>query len=338
MLARAFTSLLLAAFVGQAPADPAAGWSPPLGLDLYMPVPEDNPLTPEKVALGRRIFFDGRLSRDRTIACASCHDPQRAFTDARPVAVGIGRRLGTRNVPTLINRGYGKSQFLDGRAQSLEQQALQPVQNPSEMNMTPPELVRRLDSDRWYAARFSSAFGRTTHAEDVASAIASYVRSILDGDSPFDRHINGEAGALSEQARRGLHLFRGRANCTACHIGPTFSDERFHNTGIAWREPSTGSGQVGRFQDEGRFAVSGQPADQGAFKTPTLREIARTAPYMHDGSVTTLEEVVDFYDAGGRSNPAIDREIHPLHLSVEEKQTLVAFLKSLSGRIREGQP
>ncbi|MBI1874164.1 MAG: c-type cytochrome, partial [Acidobacteria bacterium] len=148
------------------------------------------------------------------------------------------------------------------------------------------------------------------------------MRSILAGDAPFDRYINGEVAALSDQERRGLQLFRSKANCAACHVGPTFTDERFHNTGIAWRD--------GAIRDEGRFAVSGNPLDHGAFKTPTLREIARSAPYMHDGSLATLDAVVDFYSDGGRQNPGIDPEIHPLHLSVEEKQALVAFLRSLS--------
>ncbi len=309
---------------------PAERSSVPLGLDAYRPVPETNPLTLEKIALGRRLFFDRRLSRDGTIACASCHDPQQAFTDARPVALGINGHLGTRNVPTLINRVYGRTHFLDGRAESLERQALEPILNPIEMNMTLPELVARLDGDPDYATGWRSVFGRGPHAEDVASAIASYVRSILAGDSSFDRYMNGEVAALSDHERRGLQLFRGKANCTACHVGPTFTDERFHNTGIAWRD--------GAIRDEGRFTVSGRPADRGAFKTPTLREIARTAPYMHDGTVTTLEGVIDFYDAGGRSNPNIDPEVHPLHLSLDEKQAVLAFLKSLSGPIREGQP
>jgi cytochrome c peroxidase len=315
---------------------PAERSSVPLGLDLYRPVPETNPLTPEKIALGRRLFFDRRLSRDGTIACASCHDPRRTFTDGRPVAVGIEGRTGARNVPTLINRVYGKSHFLDGRAASLERQAVEPILNPKEMSMTMAEVLVRLRGDSKYASQFRSVFRQEANPEDVAFAIASYVRSILAGDAPFDRYLNGEVVALSDQAKRGLQVFRGKAKCTSCHVGPTFTDERFHNTGIAWREPSTSSGQAGRFQDEGRFAVSGKPADHGAFKTPTLREIARTAPYMHDGSVTTLEQVVDFYDAGGRSNPNIDPDIRPLHLSIEEKQALVVFLKSLSGRIREG--
>ena len=309
---------------------PTARSGVPLGLDVYRPIPETNPLTPEKIALGRRLFFDRRLSRDGTIACANCHDPQRAFTDGRRVAVGIDGRAGELNVPTLINRVYGKAHFLDGRAGSLERQALDPVLNPIEMDLTLVELVRRLGSDPDYATGFRSVFGRGPSPEDFASAIASYERSILAGDAPFDRYMDGDADALSEKERRGLRVFRGKANCTACHVGPTFTDESFHNTGIAWRD--------GALRDEGRFAASKVPSDHGAFKTSTLREIARTPPYMHDGSIATLEDVIDFYNAGGRSNPHIDPEVRPLRLSVEEQQALVAFLKSLSGSIREGQP
>ena len=284
----------------------------PLGLDAYMPVPEDNPLTGKKVSLGRRLFFDRRLSRDQTLSCSSCHDPKRAFTDGRAVAVGIAGRTGTRSAPTLVNRGYGASHFWDGRAPSLEKQVLEPITNPKELDMTFEALSARLRIGR----------------QDLARALASYVRTIRSGDSPFDRYMNGDRNALTEQARQGLNLFRGKANCTACHIGPNFTDERFHNTGAAWRE--------GRLLDEGRFAVTGRLEDRGAFKTPTLREIARTAPYTHDGSLGSLQEVVDFYDRGGNPNPQLDPELRPLKLAPEEKQALVAFLHSLSGTVREG--
>ena len=288
----------------------------PLGLDLYLPVPEENPLTVEKIELGRRLFNDRRLSRDGSIACASCHNPDRAFSDGRAVPVGVFGREGRRNAPALINRGYGRAFFWDGRARTLEEQVLKPIEDPNEMDLP--------------AADAASRVGLT--AEDLSRALASYVRSILSGNSPFDRFVNGERTALSAEQQAGLQIFRGKGNCTACHVGPNFTDEKLHNTGVAWRpsSASTGSGQAGAFADEG--------AGNGTFKTPTLREVAHTAPYMHDGSIPTLEEVVDFYDNGGRSNPNIDPEIHPLHLSVEEKQALVAFLNSLSGSIREGQP
>jgi cytochrome c peroxidase len=166
--------------------------------------------------------------------------------------------------------------------------------------------------------------------DDLSRALASYVRSILSGNAPFDRFVSGERDALSVEQQTGLQVFRGKGNCTACHVGPNFSDETFHNTGVAWRD--------GELHDDGRFAVSGKDADRGAFKTPTLREAARTAPYMHDGSLATLDAVVDFYSDGGRSNPTLDPEIHPVHLTSAEKQALIAFLKSLSGAVDARQP
>jgi cytochrome c peroxidase len=307
--------LLLAAVVAQG----AVRGSIPLGLDAYRPIPEDNPLTPEKIALGRKLFFDRRLSRDLSISCATCHVPKRAFTDGRPVAVGVFGRKGTRSAPTLVNRAYGASHFWDGRMPTLEQQVLKPIQDPNEMDMTLEEVVARL--------RRAPATSSIT-SEELARALASYVRTILSGNAPIDRYLNGDREALSEEARRGLNLFRGKANCTACHVGPNFTDERFHNSGVAWRD--------GQWLDPGRFVVTGKEADRGAFKTPTLREIARTAPYMHDGSLATLEEVIEFYNRGGNANPYLDPELRPLNLSADEKKALLAFLQSLSGQIQEG--
>jgi cytochrome c peroxidase len=281
----------------------------PLGLDLYMPVPDENPLTREKVELGRRLFKDRRLSRDRSIACSSCHDPDRAFSDGRPVAVGINRQVGRRSAPALINRGYGRVFFWDGRAASLEEQVLQPLQDPKEMNMTLAEA----------SARVGLPSG------DISRALASYVRSILSGNAPFDRFRSGDLRALSSEQQAGLQVFRGKGNCTACHVGPNFTDERFHNTGVAWRDGSS--------VDEGRFAVTGTMEDRGAFKTPTLREIVRTAPYMHDGSLVSLDEVVDYYDRGGNANPGLDPELRPLKLTASEKRSLVVFLHTLSGTV-----
>jgi cytochrome c peroxidase len=287
----------------------------PLGLDLYMPVPEEDPVTIEKIDLGRRLFFDRRLSRDGSVACASCHDPKRAFSDGRPVAIGVFKRAGRRNAPALINRGYGRSFFRDGRAATLEEQVLKPIQDANEMDMTLAEASARV----------------RLPVEDISRALATYVRSILSGDSRFDRYITGSRRALSREEQTGLQVFRGKGNCTACHVGPTFTDEQFHNTGVAWQEPSAGSGEVGSFADEGRFLITRSATDRGAFKTPTLREVARTGPYMHDGSLTTLSDVIDFYDRGGRVNPFVDPELHPLALTVAEKRALAAFLRALSG-------
>ena len=301
----------------------------PLGLDLYLPVPEHNPLTRQKIALGRKLFFDRRLSRDRSISCATCHDPERAFTDGRALSVGVFGRKGTRSVPTLINRAYGASHFWDGRTSSLEEQVLKPIQDPKELDMTIEEVVARLKKDDEYEKLFQGAFGRAICGEDLAKALASYVRTILSGGAPLDRYYLGsERAALSNEARNGLRLFRGKANCTACHVGPNFTDERFHNTGVAWRD--------GTLLDPGRLVVTGKLADRGAFKTPTLREIAKTAPYMHDGRLATLEDVLEFYNRGGNRNPYLDPELRPLNLTTEEQKALLEFLRSLSGNIQEG--
>ena len=280
----------------------------PAGLDAYMPVPENNPLTREKVELGKKLFSDPRLSRDNTISCATCHDPKGAFTDARPTATGIAGRIGKRRVPRLVNRGYGKSFFWDGRAATLEEQVIQPIQNPDEMDLALDEVVARV--------RLPVA--------TIQQALASYVRTILSGDSIYDRYLQGEGDALTAEQRLGLRLFRGKAGCATCHIGPNLTDERFHNTGIGW--PA----------DEGRKNVTGREPDRGAFKTPSLREAARTPPYMHDGSLGTLVDVIDFYDKGGKPNPALDPEIRELKLSPAEKAALLAFLRALNGTLRDG--
>lgn len=300
----------------------------PVGLDLYMPIPEDNPLLTDRVDLGRRLFSDPILSRESTLTCATCHDPRRVFTDGRSLSVGVFGRKGVRHVPTLINRGYGQAFFWDGRAARLEDQVLQPIENPTELGLTVEEAIERLNGDRDYVSRFETAFARTPNAQDLARALASYVRTILSGDSPVDQYFGGDSEALRPEAREGLRLFRGKAHCTTCHLGSTFTDERFHNTGVAWRN--------GEWLDAGRVAVTGNEADRGAFKTPTLRDVALTAPYMHDGSFTTLDEVVDFYDRGGNPNPNLDAELRQLELTTAEKQALLAFLRALSGSIAEG--
>jgi cytochrome c peroxidase len=341
------------------------------GLDLYRPVPDDNPLTPQKIELGRRLFHERRLSRDGSRACVSCHEPARAFTNGERFGKGVGGTLGTRNVPALLNRAWGRSFFWDGRAATLEDQVLQPIVHPDELAMSPAAIIALARSDR-YRDRFAQAFrgtwsppvvsggpgapkrdpreggSRTTviagrsidpysglTGEDaatmhqVAFALAAYVRTIQAGDSPYDRYIAGDRSALSEAARRGLTLFRSKGGCTGCHVGPTFSDEDFHNTGVAWR--------TGTLTDDGRAAVTKVAVHRGAFKTPTLREVARTAPYMHDGSFATLAEVVDFYDRGGAVNPGLDPQLRPLKLAATEKQDLIVFLRSLSGKVRDGQ-
>ncbi len=311
----------------------AAGPGVPRGLDQYRPVPEDNALTPAKIALGRRLFHDRQLSPDGKVSCATCHDPGRAFAGDRSSAVRVGRSIGRRDVPAIINRAWGRSFFWDGRAASLEEQALQPILNPLELGASRDHVLSLVRS-RSYIRDFQRAFGADPVFEDVARAVASYVRTIVAGDSPFDRYRDGDRSALTRQEERGVAVFFGPGRCASCHSGPTFTDELFHNTGVAWRDGDNGIPVV---VDLGRAAVTSADKDRGAFKTPTLREVARTAPYMHDGSIATLEDVVELYDLGGRFNPGLDPKIRALGLSSPEKADLVAFLRALSGRVTDGR-
>jgi len=292
---------LLPATTMVAPADSSKTVTGPLGLDAFQAVPESNPLSAAKVALGRKLFFDKDLSRDRTLACSSCHDPDRAFSDGRPIAKGFGGAEGTRNSPAIVNRGYGQSFFWDGRSASLEQQALEPILNPKELALSQDELEQRTK----------------LKSTEIASALASFVRTIRSGASRFDRFTAGHADALTPLEKTGLELFRGKGHCVTCHVGPNFTDEQFHNTGIAWNGHD--------LADRGKA--------NGTFKTPTLRELPLTAPYMHDGSIATLEDVVNYYSEGVRTNPYLDREIRPRHFTEAEKRALLAFLRSLSGEI-----
>lgn len=307
----------------QQPAGPALTLDPPAGLDAYMPIPDDAPLTAASVALGRRLFFDPSLSSDGRVACASCHDPERSFADSLPVSRGVHGTTGRRNTPALINALWNRSFFWDGRATSLEEQVLRPIEDPAEMDARVVDVVARLRKDAAYVAAFEAAYGTPPERGTLARALAAYVRTILSGDAPFDRFRAGAADALSPAAKAGFRLFVGRANCATCHVGPTFSDQRFHNTGVAFRD--------GVVVDSGRFLVTRRTEDLGAFRTPTLRDVERTAPYMHDGSLATLEDVIDFYAAGGRPSPHLDREIRPLRLGPEEKRALIAYLRALTG-------
>lgn len=289
----------------------------PLGLAVPMPVPADNPLTEAQVEAGRRLFADPRLSRDGTIACTSCHDPARAFTKPEAISPGVFGRLGRRNAPTILNRAWGRVFFWDGRAATLEQQVVMPIEDPNEMDLPLAEAERRVSLPR----------------ADIARALASYVRAQMSGNSRYDRFLAGERSLLTAEERNGLRVFQGRGNCLICHNGPNLTDEKLHNTGIAWqpaaaREGTAGDGD-GRWLDEGGAAVSGRADERGAFKTPTLRDVGRTSPYMHDGSLATLEEVVDYYDRGGRANPALDRDMHRLGLPDADKRALVAFLRQV---------
>ena len=297
-----FLWLMLAAF-----ADPQ-GLRIPMGLDAYVPVPENNPVTRESVQLGRKLFFDKRLSRDGTVSCATCHDPRHAFTDARKLAVGVDGRIGDRRVPRLVNRAYGKAFFWDGRVSQLEEQVVLPIVNPKEMDLDLNQAATRAGLD----------------ALTLQRALASYVRTILSGNSPYDRYVQGDRDALTAEQKAGLQIFRGKAGCGSCHLGPNLTDEQFHNTGI------------GGGQEPGHFTTSRNPEHRGAFKTPSLREAARTPPYMHDGSLATLDEVIDYYDKGGGANANLDPEIRALRLSATEKKALAAFLHALNGVVSDG--
>jgi cytochrome c peroxidase len=277
------------------------------------------------VALGKRLFFDPRLSADERHACSSCHDPAHGFSDAHVLSIGVLGRIAKRHTPTLIGRSFGTSQFWDGRAPTLEEQVLQPIANPDEMGMTVEGVLYRLNQDGSYRNRTGGSLTR----ELLASALASYVRTVRSENAPLDRFLSGQADGLGDLQLEGFRLFQDKARCYLCHSGRQFTDESFHNTGIAWRD--------GALKDEGRASVDGKVYHKGAFKTPTLREIARRGPYMHDGSLATLEDVIDYYDRGGNQNPYLDESIVPLHLSEAEKKALLAFLRTgLSGSVVDG--
>lgn len=297
----------------------------PLGLATDLQAPPENPVTREKVELGRHLYYDPRLSRNGDISCASCHHPDQGFTDNAPVSTGHEGLKGGRSAPTVINATYGYLQFWDGRAATLEEQALGPIENPVEMANTLDEMVATLQEIPGYPPLFEAAFGDgQVTPERVAQAIASFERTMLSGNSKWDRHMVGEDAAMSDQEIRGWDLFRDKARCTLCHAGQTFSDSDFHNLGV---------GMSGADPDLGRFVVTGDEADRGAFKTPVLRDTSSTAPYMHDGSQATLEEVVEFYDRGGEKNSWLDPKMLPLNLTDSEKADLIAFLHALDGEI-----
>jgi len=289
----------------------------PLGLKK-MRIPKDNPLTKAKIELGKQLYFDTRMSGDNTISCASCHDPNKGWSNGAEFATGVRGQVGGRSAPTIINSGYQYFQFWDGRAEHVEGQALGPIQNPIEMDLTLEQLVPKLNKIEGYRKQFQAVFGTDVTSEGIAKAIGAFERTILSGNAPFDRYKAGDKTALSEAAERGRIVFFNKASCSACHSGSNFSDGAFHNIGVGMKSEKP---------DLGRFEQTKLEGDRGGFKTPTLREIARTAPYMHDGSLKTLEEVVEYYNKGGVPNPQLDEEIFPLKLTEQQKADLVTFLK-----------
>src|SRR5262249_38551913 len=290
----------------------------PLGLPAR-DVPKDNPLTDVRAALGRRLFFDPILSADQTVACASCHRPDKGFSSGDAQPRGIRNQALKRKAPTLFNRAYGTAFFWDGRETTLEAQALKPIEDPTEMGAKLPYVVKRLQEHQEYKTQFEKAFPDGVTAANLGKAIAGFERVLLRGDSVIDRfRRKGDHAALKPAERHGLWIYESKGRCWRCHSGSNFTDEQFHNTGVSWGK-----------DDLGRFAVSKNDNDRGKFKTPTLRGVGLTGPYMHDGSLKTLDDVVEFYTRGGGANPNLDSVLGPLGLTKEELSDLVAFLKAL---------
>jgi cytochrome c peroxidase len=296
------------------------------GLMPAVPVPPDNPQTDAKVRLGAQLYFDTRLSADNTISCATCHDPRTGWANPHPTDTGIRGQVGGRNSGTVINSGQMRFQFWDGREPSLEGQAVGPIHNPIEMGETHENVVRKLNEMPGYREQFQTVFGRDADIDGIAKAIAAFERTIVSGPSPYDLYVMGDKTAMSPAAVRGMHLFNGKGHCTPCHSGPMFSDQSFHNLGV---------GMDAEKPDLGRFDKTKNPADSGRFKTPTLRNIAQTPPYLHDGSAKTLMDVMDVYNMGGTPNAYLDPLVLPLNLTARERADLVAFMEALTGPVAE---
>ena len=294
-----------------------------------VPVPPDNPQTDAKIRLGAQLYFDGRLSADGTISCATCHDPKAAWANHNPTDTGIRGQVGGRNSGTILDSAYMRYQFWDGRAGSLEEQALGPIHNPIEMGETLENVVRKLNAIPGYKAQFQTVFGTDVTADGIGKAIASFERTVVSGPSPYDRWLAGERDAMTPAAVRGMKLFQGKGHCSPCHSGPAFSDQSFHNLGVGMNKPNP---------DLGREAHTKNAKDRGRFKTPGLRNVALTFPYLHDGSAKTLAEVVDLYIRGGERNTDLDPLVFPLQLTKAEARDLVVFMEALSGTLPDIKP
>jgi cytochrome c peroxidase len=321
-------------------------------------IPEDNVPNAARIALGRKLYFDPKLSRDGTVACATCHDATRSFTDLRPASEGIGGKVGRRNSPTTMNAALLQSQFWDGRAGRLEDQAVLPIINSIEMGQPDGAAVMTaIAGDPSYAPMFQAAYGRAPTFEDVGRALASFERTLIFIDAPFDRWLRGEASAISDEAKRGFVLYNGKARCQTCHplnaANPIGSDGRFHNIGVSARhqdftalaakalEHLAKNGSMATIDELalgsdtselGRFVVTRLESDIGGFRTSQVRNVGITGPYMHDGSLTTLWDVMDHYNKGGEPNAYLDGGIEPLALSETEIDEVVAFLFTLTDR------
>ena len=306
-----------------APPPTAAVSADPWLRPAAVPFTEGNEPNSARIELGRTLFFDPRLSGSNMISCAWCHNPARGWTDGQATAIGHGfKRLG-RATPTILNTAYNPLQMWDGRKPTLEDQALGPIGSPDEMNLPLDKMVSKLSAIPGYKALFDAAYpGEGISQQTVGKAIASFERTVVSTSAPFDRWRHGDSHAMSESAQHGFALFVGKANCSLCHQGFNFTDNGFHNIGVR---------SLTDTEDEGRFAHRKVKVNKGAFKTPTLRDIELTAPYMHNGYYKTLEEVVDHYDRGGDSKANLDPNMKPLGLSPGEKSDLVAFMKALTG-------
>ena len=288
-----------------------------------VPYPADNAPNAARIELGQRLFFDPRMSGDGNMSCATCHNPAMGWSDGLPTARGVKSAVLGRASPTVFNTAYNSIQMWDGRKKSLEDQAMGPMQANVEMNMDIGKLFQWIGASAGYKALFAKAYpGEPINETTLSKAIASFERTAISNNSPFDRWVKGDAKAMTEQQVDGFKIFAGKGNCVACHSGANFTDNGFHNLGLA----SWGNSEP----DMGRYAQKPVNAMKGAFKTPTVREVARTAPYFHDGSATTLMDVVEHYDRGGDVKTNLSANIKPLGLSPQEKQALVAFLEALS--------
>lgn len=328
-----------------------------------VPFPDDNPPTEAKIRLGRKLFFDRRLSHNGTISCAMCHVPEQGFTvNETATAIGNEGKSLRRNAPTLLNVAFMRSIFHDGRETSLENQVISPLLSPEEMgNPSAGYLIGRIGRMEDYDGLFEGAFGRGVSIETIGQAIATYQRTLISANSRFDRwYFRKESNALMKEEERGFRLFTGKANCVQCHIiggeYALFLDHSFHDTGVGWnkafgdvsadpivkvqlapgvftsvRREVVNSVGLPAKKDWGRYEVTRDPSDLLRFKTPTLRNVNLTAPYMHDGSISTLREIVEFYNRGGVPHDGLDPSVKPLGLSSEEMDDLVAFLRSLTG-------
>jgi cytochrome c peroxidase len=320
--------LLIGVTVGRCSPLPESNTAPtslrvPLGLPP-VPVPDDNPMSAEKVELGKLLYFDKRVSKDGTVSCASCHDPKTAWAEHTPTSEGIHHQKGGRNAPTVLNATYATSQFWDGRAQTLEQQATGPVENPIEMGHTMEAVVAAFSKIPGYQERFQKVFGSGVTKEGFAKAIAAFERTVLSGDSPYDRFVQGDRGALNDAQKRGWELFRN--NCSSCHAPPLFSNYKFINAGV---------GMDKQGPDEGRKKITGKARDLGKFRVPALRNVADLYPYFHDGSAARLEDAVALMADGGKDNAnlsAMLKSVREANLGGRDRKDLVEFLKALSGK------